>query len=420
MKNKFVVALASIVFALLLWTYVITVVNPESEETYHNIPVIFEGEALMAERNLMVVDGLQQSITMTLSGNRSDLNNLKSSDITIKVDLSKVSEAGDLRLSYTYSFPGNIAANALEALHRPDHIEVTVERRLTKELDINVVFEGKVADDYIAYKDGMELSQSRITVTGPESVVSRIAEARLKVDLNGRSESFSEELRYQLLDAQGQPVDSAMVVTNAGEITLRMSIFRIKEVPLVLTFVAGGGATEETCKVTINPQTIQIAGGEAALEGLNEINLGTVELAEITSITELTFPIVLPANVTNLTGVTEAKVNLQFPMLSKKTFTVTNFVALNVPQELEAEILTQQMEITVRGRVSLVAKMTGDDITVYVDFAGEQIGSFTTAAQIVMAGEFAEVGAIGDYSVSATLREPQEALNETEGTDTES
>lgn len=417
MKNKLAVALVSIVFAFLLWTYVITVISPESQETYYNIPVIFEGEALLEDRNLMVVSGLEQSITMTVSGNRSDLNNMKSSDITIKVDLSKVSDVGDLQLSYDYSFPGNIASNAIEVLDRPDHISVAVERRLTKELDINVVFEDKVKDGFIANKDTMELSQSRVTVSGPESVVSQIHEARIVVNLKERSESFSEEYRYQLCDAEGNPVDSAKVVTNAGEITLRMSIFRIKEVPLVLTIVAGGGATEQTCKYTIDPQTIQVAGGEAVLEGLDEINLGTINLAEITANTEMTFDIVLPANVTNLTGVTVAKVNLQFPLLSKKTFTVTNFVALNVPQDLEAEILTRQMEITVRGYYSLVGKMSSSDITVYVDFAGEQIGSFTTTAQIVMTSEFSEVGAIGDYSVSATLREPQteEALNETTG-----
>ena len=56
-----------------------------------------------------------------------------------------------------------------------------------------------------------------------------------------------------------------------------------------------------------------------------------------------------------------------------------------------------------------------------VDFSGKEIGSFTIKPTIVVQGEpFAKVGAVGAYSVSATLREAPveetEAEGESEGT----
>ena len=54
MKNKFLSALISILAALLLWAYVITVESPGSTNTVHNIPVVFEGETLLRERGLII------------------------------------------------------------------------------------------------------------------------------------------------------------------------------------------------------------------------------------------------------------------------------------------------------------------------------------------------------------------------------
>ena len=40
MNNKFLTALLSIAIAIGLWFYVVTVVKPESTDTYYNIPVV--------------------------------------------------------------------------------------------------------------------------------------------------------------------------------------------------------------------------------------------------------------------------------------------------------------------------------------------------------------------------------------------
>ena len=53
-----------------------------------------------------------------------------------------------------------------------------------------------------------------------------------------------------------------------------------------------------------------------------------------------------------------------------------------------------------------------------VDFTGKEVGSFTIKPTIVVKGDaFTSVGAVGTYSVNATLREKQEETTpeETEG-----
>ena len=46
MKNKLLTILLSVAIAVGMWVYVITVEQPESEETYYDIPVILQNVEL--------------------------------------------------------------------------------------------------------------------------------------------------------------------------------------------------------------------------------------------------------------------------------------------------------------------------------------------------------------------------------------
>ena len=113
MKNKIAAAALSIFLATLMWLYVITTVSPGSKETYYNIPVVLSNESVLAERGLMITYQSASTATLVLSGNRTDLSKVDQSNITLKADLSAIYEPGNqIALTYTTSFPGNVASNA--------------------------------------------------------------------------------------------------------------------------------------------------------------------------------------------------------------------------------------------------------------------------------------------------------------------
>ena len=52
MKNKLISLLISVVVALGMWLYVITVVSPGSKAPFYNVPVYLEGASILEERGL--------------------------------------------------------------------------------------------------------------------------------------------------------------------------------------------------------------------------------------------------------------------------------------------------------------------------------------------------------------------------------
>lgn len=407
MKSKFTSVLLAVVIAFGLWMYVITSVSPGSEETYYNIPVVLDGESVLAERNLMITDTSSTNVSLALSGNRTDLYKVNSGNITLKANLSSILEEGTHAVSYTISYPGDVAQNAFEVLSQsPKYIYVTVEKKVTKEVPVEVKWIGSTPEGFMSDRENRVLDYDYITISGPASSADLIEKAIIEVDLTEQRESISQSYRYTLCDAEGNAVDAERITTNVEEVHLDVKIQCVKEVTLTLDVTYGGGATTSNTTITINPEKIRLSGGEAVLEELGDtIPLGKLNLAEISRAQTQTFTISLPEGVTNLTGVTEAEVSITFTGLSTKEFTIEKIQKVNVPDGMEVDLITEKLTVVVRGPSPMIAKLTEDDISVVVDFTGAEADTSTFKATIVFSDEFESVGAMGTYSVSATVHE---------------
>lgn len=407
MKKRIGYFLLAVVLAFCLWYYVISVVSPGSEETFYNIPVILEGESALEDRGYMITSVGNTSVTLTLSGNRTDLNQLTSSNITIKANLASLYDPGqNIHLDYSVSYPGTVANNAFVVEGKnPAYITVSIEKRSYKDVPVNVVYSGTVAEGFTTKIDEEALDFETVRISGPASVVENIAQARIDVSLAGLTETIDQSYKFTLCDENSEPVDSELITVYQQEVRLTLPILQVKTLPLRVNVIDGAGATEKTTSITIEPKEIKVCGSAAALEDLDEIVLGTIELADYATAADIEFNIVLPDNITNMNNITEATVSLKFPALSTKTFTIDNIQMINIPEGLTVELTTQVLDVTLRGPSSEIASITAEDITVTVDFTGAEAGTSSRKVQITISTDFPGTGALGSYSVYATVME---------------
>lgn len=412
-NNKLYSVLLSFIIAFGLWLYVVNNVSVEAEETIYNIPVALEGEALLNERNLLITGQSSQTVNLTLSGSRSDLNKVNASNITIKANLSTIDAPGDrIQLGYTISYPGEVPSNAfVEQNRNPSYIYVDVDSRRNKDVPVVIQWTGTRSDDYIYDTENAVLDYSVINVKGPAEVVDQIDHALVQIDLTDRAVSMSESYRYTLCDISGDPVDASTITTNVDEARVDLKIHRIKEVKLVANVIYGGGASEMNTVVTVEPSVIRLSGSDAILEEIGDTyTVGPINLAEIEKSQELKYAITIPEEVNNLTGVTEAVVGIRFTGLTTREFYVTNMQAVNIPEGLEAEIMNTSVRVKVRGPMTEMNKLTESNISIVVDFSAAEIGNSTYKAKLLFDAGFPNVGAMNAYSVSAMVRaaEPEE------------
>ena len=406
MKSKLISAVLSVLVATALWLYVITTVSPGSKETIYNIPVVLANETVLNERGLMITYQSASTATLVLSGNRTDLTKVDQSNITLKADLSSIYEPGNqIPISYTTSFPGNVASNAFVIESKnPGRIYLNVERRVSKAIPVEVKWIGSVPDGFIADRDNMLLEYPTIQITGPQSVTDQIEKAVIEIDLTDQRESISRDSTYTLCNGEGEPVDAGLITTNAEMIHLEVKIQRVKDVLLTYHLVEGGGAKAENAEIILSMDKIRVSGSEAALELMgDQLVVGTINLAEIDQNTTKTFTIPLEEGITNLTGVTEVTAEIRLTGLRTKDFLVRQINVVNVPEGLEVELITQELTIKVRGPSAQITSLKSDDVMVVVDFTGAEVGTATFPVRAVFTDGFRDVGIFKSESVSASV-----------------
>ena len=406
MQSKFWRIALSVAVAIALWAYVITTVSPESEDTFYDIPVSYQNDVL-EERGLMIVSE-KPTVTLTLKGNRSDLNELNENNITIVVNLAAIQAPGTQMVRYDVSYPANLPNNAFETISQtPNMLKLKVENKIKKSVPIVLEYIGTVPEGFIDDRENPVMDTTVVEVAGPESSVEQIDRAVIQVDLTNKTDSVVGAFQYVLCNKDGEPVDAQMVTTNVEEVNLSVKIQRLKEVPLVLNLVDGGGATKDTCELDMDITSIWVAGAENKLRDLEQVELGTVNLAELKDETNtLTFEILLPEGVTNINDVQEVTATISFPDLRTKKLTISKdqFLAAGVPADAEVIWVTETVEIELRGPKPLIKKITEKDIVVTMDFSSEELGSVNKVPKITLGSAYSDVGTISVSSVIATLQ----------------
>lgn len=403
MKNNFVRLVLSLVIAFGLWLYVVTVVSPESEASYFDVPVVFDGVSLLDERELMITAGKDATMNLKLSGNRTDLNKLDKTNITILADLSQIREPGEHKVKCTVSFPSN--AGIIEVLEKdPQYITVQVSERARKDVPVRLFTKGTVPEGFIADIENAALSHATVTVSGPKEVVDQIEYAAITVDLAGQVETIVETYRHTLCGTDGNPVEDVSAITvNVSDIRMTLRVYQIKEIPVVIQVIPGGGMTSADVTAIPSHSSILVSGSEAALSGLDKIEL-VVDLGLLTESKVLEFNIELPDNVTNESGISVVSVDVKVPEMTTAIVTVRadNFVLLNVPENMAVAILTEQLQIRVRGRENRLKELTEENITVYIDFSNAVHGSDYYICTIEITG-ISDVGVVYDGPVYRVL-----------------
>lgn len=405
MQKKVLAILLSAVVAFGLWLYVITVVSPESEKTYYDIPVVLQNKNILTERGLILVSD-EPNVTLALKSDRTILNDLNESNINVIINLANIEKPGTHSLTYSISYPGNIPHNEVTVMSSStDLITVRVENRIRKTVPVVLDFgDTAVPTGYTADKENAELDYTEIEVVGPESVINQISQAVIKVNLSNQTKTVAGEFQFALCDGQGNPLNVEKVTVNTEKVSLVVKVEKVKEIDLVLDIVDGGGATKDNCTITLDTTKIQISGSDVLLEDIDSWKLGEIKLGEIAEDQTLKFPIVLPEGVTNQTGVEEVTVEIKLPPLKTKTFTVKNITAINQPAGMNAEIVKKALQVKVRGPEELIDAMKETDISAVINLADAKENTVTRNADIVIGDAFAGVGEIGTYPVTVNLK----------------
>jgi len=401
-QSKIFCLIFSIALAIALWFYIGLVENPEDSYTISNIPLTFTGVEALDSRNLMLADGQSQTVSLQVFGKRTVAGRLDNSNMTAYIDLSNVRSAGDYTQAFNVAFPEWVEQDSVKITGwNPRNVSYSIIQRSNREIEVEAKLVGEVAE-------GFQLGEisclpNRISVSGPNEVIRAIDHAEVRLEREKVDKSISTTAPFILLDNEGNEISMEGLVFGADEVAVEIEILTVKEVPLTVDLIAGGGATDKDVVVEILPKTVTLSGDATTMAGISKISLGTVDISKFTMSLEQNMTIPFPDDVNNLSGVSTAKVTLTVSDdFSTKRVTVPAEGSIEVmnAEGMDYEIITESLDVTVRGKTNILDKINESNVRIVVDMVdlSDTKGLVPVKAKVYVDG-YSTAGAIGDYTV---------------------
>ena len=239
---------------------------------------------------------------------------------------------------------------------------------------------------------------------GSEAYLKNVEYAWVTFSKENVSSTYSVETGFTLMNADNEPCSTTGLAFSDDVVTATLPLLMLKEVKLDVNLIEGAGATSENTKVTIEPQSVVLAGDSKLLEGMNKIVLATIDLTDFAASFEETYTIPLDNELVSTTGITSAEVSVEISGLETKAFRVSNISCTNVTDGFKAEIITQSLEIMLRADAETLAQIKDENIRAVADLTdmNESTGTYMPKVKIYVDG-FKNVGALGENSITIEI-----------------
>ncbi len=275
-----VLRVLSFIIAVIIWFYVIIVVDPSVDVTIRDIPIRYVNKASLDDYGLSVIDNGGAVCELKVRGSRKKIANIDNKNVYATVDLANISKTGTFSLPISISIPYEYSEIVSK---KPYNIDVTVDRVIEKETEVKIITSGSVANGYIA---GEAVPSSRIVVlTGPLSLVNTIGSVAATLSYGDRAAEIRDTEKLYFLDSSGKQISEESglydkVSINISSIEITCPVMKLKTVPVKTEF--NDTAELQNYKISVQPTNVTIYAENDVLGSVAEIATETIDFGALT------------------------------------------------------------------------------------------------------------------------------------------
>ena len=420
----------SVIVAIVLWVFVEITENQVQSVIIPDIPVVFVGDEVLRDRGYFVSSQSPQTVRITFDASRAAAATLSGSEgeFMVQIDVSRITPPHERAFStlaaYEVIYPEGFDQNQVTITSQSvERISLFIDILTSRQIRVEAPYTGGTASDEFIVESTI-VEPSIITVHGPGDMISRISSARVRIPHENISMTVVDDLPFVILDDDGEelelePEEFSQLFFSSNDmpidaIRVTVPVSMTKLVPLSVEIMPGAGASRDNINITYNPTEVQLSGDPDILRALNSIELGTIDLTRFELSTTEQLPIIIPNDIINESGQTQATVLIEVRGLEIDYYSVENLHTINAPPNYDVVLITQSVDPRVRGRredLDILAELMlegGQNIRVVADLT--DLGPGTTRlpssrVRIFIDGVDVDIGAVGDYRVSVRITE---------------
>ena len=355
LKNNSKIKIISLLSAMVLWMYVMAIVDPEETKLFENIPVTITNKNELNERDLVIYPEQDLTTNIYVTGKLSNLKKVTKDDINVYGQINNPLEGNNeiyLKVSTSqrvnYDFKNPVMIVTLEKIISED-----------KSIKVDITGSGKNNVDNIMLQDNID----KVSVSGPRSLVNKVKRVVGTVKVNGESNNFSQSIKLEPVDANGKVVEG--VELEKDSVNVNIILLAQKTVPIILKL---SDNSESGVNYTMSQNTVTIKGKKDIVDSINNIETQPVKLSEILPGTSKDIYLQVPSGITIETKYITIKKNSEENAVAEYTYTAKDIEIRNNTENIDKSKIKIPNSINVSIEyLQSEGSINKDDIKLYID-----------------------------------------------------
>ena len=255
---------------------------------------------------------------------------------------------------------------------QPTQITIQLDRVTSRSVPVKATILGTVPAGLDIGVPTVEVANA--TVTGPQSIVSRVAEvdARVPVDPSGIDVNRMVDLiAVDSAGAQLAPID-----IEPASVRVQVPVFtdrRTRTLPVSPVVIGKPAAGFEVASVTVDPITVQVEGDANDLAGLEQADTKPISVSGVSSDVTQRISLDLPTGVQALgDGTVQVTIRLR-PITGTRVFEA-GLVLTGASPDRVYSLSTDRVLVTIGGSVTDLDRLSGANLVLSIDVTGLGIG----------------------------------------------
>ena len=370
LKSNWLLKIMALLFALILWSYVLAETDPPRVRMMEDITVRYDNVEDLRSKELDISGSLSDvldTVDVRLEVRQSNLKYLSDENVRAYIDLSSINGKGEHVLNITaQSTYGEVLKVS------PSEVTLYVDDYVTKQVPVNVNLSGSVPSGY--YASAPKITPGVIYVSGARVDVDKVVSAECEIDLNGQTEGYSKSVEVTLLDEFERTIDKSIFSESVPSVIVDLEVMAKKTVPVDISEAILGkedlAPGYEITQVSVEPESVDIVGKKAIIDTISAIKLvpHSVSGADTDIVALLDYQGVEGVSVL---GEAKAQVFISIREITEiKEFGEVVVGVKNLSDGLDVLIEPAAVDVTVIAGIPMLSGLDKADIVPYVDVEG--------------------------------------------------
>lgn len=362
LKENTKIKLISLLSAVVLWMYVMAVVDPEETKLFEGVPIVITNLNDLKDNDLVVAPGEELVTNIYVTGKLSNLQKIKKDDINIYGQINNPMEgqnqvhmkaSGSQRVSYEFK-------NSVKSIN--------LEKIIQEKRTIEVKVEGKSKNniDTITLDPDMD----SINIVGPRSLVKEVQKIVGVLNSESKKDDFSQDISLKPINSDGDTIDG--VDLEIDKVKANVTLLKEKTVPIKVK-LADENVPEGTLNnYKLSQDTVTIKGNKDLIASIESISTEPISLSDLEQSLTKEVYLEIPKNISLSLRYITIDVDNSNRVVQEFVYNLTDIDIRNKKEGIDISKLSIPEPIKVKVEYkNELGQLSKNDIKLYVDMSEE-------------------------------------------------